>query len=125
EYRGIERREEIVVLRHYGAEIFADKLGVLAHRLAHRAKDDAELRELFLERRRHRDAVEHRVDGNAGERLALTQRDAELLVSAKQLGIDLVERFRPGILLGRGIVRGGLIVDRREMELGPIRLGHL
>ena len=62
EHGRIERREEIVVLRHHRAEIAADQLGVLAHRLAERAEDDAEFGELPLERRRDRDAVEHGID---------------------------------------------------------------
>ena len=42
----IERGEEIVALRHDRAEIFAHEIGMLAHRLAERAEDDAELGEL-------------------------------------------------------------------------------
>ena len=49
---------------------------------------------LRLEGRRDRDAVEDRIDGDAGEQLALAQRDAELLVGLEQLRVDLVEALR-------------------------------
>ena len=98
---------------------------MLAHRLAERAEDDAELRQLALERRRHRDAVEHRVYRDPGQHLAFPERNAKLLIGAQQLGIDLVERFRPAVLLWRRIIGGGLVIDRRQVELGPIGLRHL
>ena len=72
-----------------------------------------------------RDAVEHRVDRDAGQGRALLQRDAELLVGRQQFGIDLVEDFGPGWVLGGGIVGGSLVVDRRDVELRPVRLFHL
>ena len=57
--------------------------------------------ELFLEGGGHRDAVEHRVHGHAGQQLLLKQRNAELLVGAQNLGIDFVQALRP-IFLGFG-----------------------
>ena len=98
---------------------------MLEHRLAERAENDAELCQLALECRRHRDAVEHGIDRNPGQCLALAQRDSELLIGAQQLGIDFVQRFRAGILLRRGVIGGRLIIDRRQIELGPIRRRHL
>ena len=47
--------------------------------------------QLLVERGRHRDGVEHRVDGHAAEALLLVERDAELLERAAQLRIDFVE----------------------------------
>src|SRR6516165_12005026 len=86
----IQCREEIVVLRDYCPEIAADEIRVLAHRLAHRAEDDAELGEFFLEGCRYRNAVKDRIDGHPSERLAFAQRDPKLFIGAQQLGIDLV-----------------------------------
>src|SRR6266851_4774733 len=57
EYGGVESGEEIVVLRHDRTEILADQIGMFAHRLAERAKDDAHLAELRLEGGGDRDAV--------------------------------------------------------------------
>src|SRR5450759_3989705 len=48
-------------------------LRVLANGLGEGAEDDAHLGELLAERRRHRDAVEDRVDGHTGQPLALAQ----------------------------------------------------
>ena len=64
---------------------------MLPHRLAHRAEDDAELRQLVFEGGGDGDAVEHRIDGHPGERLALAQRDPQLFISTQQLRIDLVQ----------------------------------
>ena len=52
---------------------------MLPNRLGERAEDDAQLRQLAPERRRDRDAVEHRVDRDAGQQLLLVERDAELV----------------------------------------------
>ena len=64
---------------------------MLAHGLAERTENDAELSELRLECGRDGDAVKHGVDCDPLKALLFPQRDAELLVSAQQLGIDLVQ----------------------------------
>src|SRR5262249_37427730 len=89
--RRIQRREKIVVLWDNRPKIAADEIRVLAHRLAHRAEDDAELGELFLECCCHRNTVEDRIDSHPSEGLPLSQRDPELFISAQKLGIDLIE----------------------------------
>ena len=77
------------------------------------------------------DAVEHRVDRDlarafdAGEHLLLLDRDAELLVDAQDFGIDLVEAAELGLGLGRGVIIGVLVIDLRDVELGPVDLFHL
>ena len=76
-------------------------LGVLEHRLRHRAEDHAGLRQLVLEGRDDADAVEHRVDRDARQALLLVERDAELLVRLEQLGID-AGTARSGGLVGHG-----------------------
>jgi hypothetical protein len=53
---------------------------MIVHGLGERAEDNAEFAELLLERRRDRHAVEHGVDGDPGEPLALAQRNAEFFV---------------------------------------------
>ena len=85
------------------------------------------LLELVLERRGDRDAVEHGVDGDldAGEPLLLLQRDAELVVVSRELGIDLVEALELGLRLGRRVVDDVLVVDLRVIDHGPGRLGLL
>src|SRR5205814_1278408 len=94
----VQRREEVVAVRDDRAEVLLHELGVVVNRLRERAEDDPHLAELRLERRRDRDAVEHRVDGDAGEDLALAERDAELLVRREELRIDLVEALRSVLL---------------------------
>ena len=64
---------------------------MLAHRLAERTENDAELSELSLECGRDGYAVKHRVDRDPLKPLLLLQRNPELLVSAQQLGIDLLQ----------------------------------
>ena len=56
--------------------------------------------------------------------LALADRNAELLVGLENLGIDLVERLRPVVLLGRRVVIEVLVVDRAEIHPRPGRLAH-
>ena len=101
---------------------------MLADRLAHRAEDHPGLGQLLLEGGHHRDAVEHRVDRvlgralNAGQNFLLLQGDAELCVGGQKVRIDLVQAGGAILGLGRGVVVGVLVVDRRELDLGPGRL---
>ena len=68
---------------------------MIADRFGERTEDDADSGQLLPEGRGNRNAVEHRVDRDTGELLALPQRNAELLVGLEQLRIDLVQALRP------------------------------
>src|SRR6266566_1593944 len=125
EHRRVERREEVVVMRHDGAEVLLDQIGVLTDRLRDRHEDHAVFRELRLECRGDRHAVEHRIHRDAGQALLLLDRDPELLEGLDQFRIDLVERVELGPLLGGGVVTDRLIVDRPVLHVGPVRLAHL
>ena len=127
EDRRVERGVEIVGDRHDRAEILPHDLRIFADRLGDRAEDDAGLLQLLLEGGDDRDRIEHRVDGDpraldAGQHLALAERNAELLVGREQLGIDLVEALRALAALRRGVVVDVLEVDLRIVDLGPGRL---
>ena len=115
---------------------------MLAQRLGDRHEDHAGLLQLFLEGGGDRNRVEHRVDRDAPvavlgrlavlarlahdaeQRLALAQRDAELVVGLQDLRIDVGERLRRLEVLGRGVVVGVLIVDRAIVDARPVRLAH-
>ena len=125
EHGGIERGEEVVGIRHDGAEIPLDQVRTLAHRLGERAEDDALLGELVLERGGDGDAVEDRVDRDARQRGALLERDSQLLVRLEELRIDLVETLRAVVLrLRGGVVRDPVVVDRRVGDVRPTGLRH-
>ena len=90
-HRRIERREEIVGDGNHGAQIFAHQVAVVADRLGDRTEYHAGFGKLRLEGGHHRNRIEDGVNGDTREQLLLVQRNAELLVSLEQLGIDLVE----------------------------------
>src|SRR5215475_6873710 len=106
---------------------------MLTDRLRDRHEDHAGLFQFFLEGRRHRNGVEHRVDGNTrartiaalypGQDLLFAQRNSQLFVSAENLGVDLVERFQRRLLRRRVIV-DVLIIDFRIVHACPGRLAH-
>ena len=119
---------------------------MLAHRLRHRHEDHAGLLELRLEGRGDRNGIEHGVDrdpagtelaadriaverrrlalfAHAGENLLLFERNAELLVGAQDLRIDLVERGQR-LPLRRRIVIGVLVIDLGVVDARPGRLAH-
>ena len=85
-------------LSEYGTTVpryLPDELGMLLHRLGERAEDDAERRQLLLERRRHRHAVEDRVDGDAGRAASARRAGCPSLSNVRaDLGIDLVEALQ-------------------------------
>ena len=94
EDRGVQRREEVVRVRHDRAEVLPHQLGMVLHGLREGTEDDAQLPELLLEGRRHRDAVEDGIHGHAGEQLLLVERNAELLEGAADFRIHLVEALK-------------------------------
>jgi hypothetical protein len=97
---------------------------MLAHRLAERTEHDAELAELLLHRRPNAHRIEDRVDGHAGEKLLLVERNPQLLIGAKQLGVHVVQRLQRRHGLRRRVVRERLIVDGLVADVGPVRLLH-
>ena len=126
EDRAVQRSVEVVRHRHYGAQVLADELRVLLHGLRKRHEDDAHLGELVPEGRGHRDAVEHGIDGNTCEHLALVKRNAKLLVGREELRVDLVEALWSVVLaLRRGVVTDLLVVDRGVADLCPGWFFHL
>ena len=119
---------------------------MLAQRFRDRHEDYAGLREFFPKGRRHRNRVEHRIDGDTallalrlivfvvivalrlhdtGENVLLTQRNAELGVGRQNVRVDLVKRLGAvALFLGRGIIIEVLIVDLRIIDARPGRLRH-
>ena len=116
-------------------------------RFRDRHEQHAGLGQFRLERGGDRNRIEHGIDRDASQRgavlrflailpdvvarlldaeqrFALAQRNAELFVGAQNLGVDLVERFWPVLLLRRRVVVEVLIVDRAVLDLGPFRLLH-
>ncbi len=121
----VQGGEEIVVGRHDRADVLPHQVGVLLDGLGDRQEDHPVLLELFLERRRHRHAVEHRVDGDTGQPLLFLKRDTQLLEGLEQLRVHFVEALRTLGLLGSRVVVDRLVVDGRIRHIGPRRLGHL
>ena len=114
--------------RHHAPQPFLHHFGVFADRLADRAEDDPGLFQFGAECCGDRNAVKHRIHRHlagaldAGQHLLLLQRNAQLFVDAQDFGIDFVQTVDLGLCLGRGVVIGVLIIDRRHVQLGPI--GH-
>ena len=98
---------------------------MIAHGVREGTKDDAGFAELVLEGGRHRHAVEHRIDGNAGEPGAFMQRNAELGIRLEKLRINLVQTLRR--VHGRArrrVIRDVLVVDGFVVHVRPSRLLH-
>ncbi len=94
-------------------------------RFGERAEDHAGLGERRLEGRGDRDRVDDRVDGDIAEQLLLVQRDAELVEHLADLGIDVVHAVEHRLLPRRRPVADRLVVDRGDLQLGPVGLVHL
>ena len=91
EHRRIQRRIEVVRVRHHRPQILLHQFRMLLHRLRKRAEDHARFGQLRLERRRHAHAVEHRIHRHVGQQLLLRQRNPQLLVRPQNLRIQLVQ----------------------------------
>ena len=98
---------------------------MVLHRLRKRAEDDAGFGERVLKGRRYGYGIEDCVDGDTRERGALVQRDAEFLIGAQQLRVDVIKRFWCVVYrLRRRVVADVLKVDARVFDVGPLRLLH-
>src|SRR5438874_11328527 len=95
---------------------------MIANGFRERAEDNAHLRKLALKCRRHGYAVKHRVYSYSGEKFLLLQRNAELLISAQQLRINLFHALELRFLLRRSVISDVLIINGRVLYIGPLRL---
>ena len=96
---------------------------MLLHRFGEGAEDNSQISQLLLERGRHGDAVEHRIDRHTRQLLLLLERNAQLLVGAQDLRIEFLQALEAGLLFGRGVVDDVLVVDRPVLDVGPLWLG--
>jgi hypothetical protein len=95
------------------------------HSLGERAEDDAQLAQLLAKGGGDGDTVEDRVDGYTGEELLFLEGNPQLLVRPQQFRVDLVQALRSLLVrFGRRVVDDRLIIDRRVLDEGPIRLLH-
>ena len=125
EHGRVEGRKKVVAIRHDRPEILLHEVGMVPDRLGHRAEDHSRLLELLLVGRRHRYAVEHRVDGNPRELLLLLQRDSQLAERLQQFRVYVVETLRrvtAVLRLRSGVVVDIPVVDGIEFHLRPRRL---
>ena len=102
---------------------------MLAHRLGEGAEDDALLGQALAEGRSHAHGIEHGVHRHAAlglhasQHLPLVQRDAQLVEGFQQRGVDLVRAVF--VAFGRRPVDDVLEIDGRQLEVPPLRRGHL
>ena len=91
-HRRIECRKKVIGVGHHRAQVFLHQLRMILHCFGKRTENDPQLAQLCFERRRDRDTVEHRIDGDAGEQIPVRRRgNAELLVGLEQLRVDLFQ----------------------------------
>ena len=122
---GIQGGEEIVGIRHHGAQILADQFWELPHRFAEGAKNDSMLCELCFKRGGDGNTVKHGIHGDAGQPLLFAQGNAQLRISLQKLGIDFIETLGPvAFLFGSGVIDDLLVVDGRVADLRPGGLLH-
>ena len=117
---GIQCRIEIVTVRHDGTEILAYQVRILLHRLGERAEQDTQFSEFLAESGTHRDGIHHGIDRNTTQRCTLLKRDAELVKSLLQLGVNL--RLLLCLAARIGIIRYLLVIYLREADVAPRRL---
>ena len=124
-HRRVKRRKVIVRVWHHHTEILLHQVRMLLNRFSERAKDNALLSQLLLERGSHRNAIKHRIHSHPSQAFALLQWNSELLIGLQQLRIDLIQAPRPGALLfWRRIINRCLVVNRRVVHVRPRGLLH-
>ena len=105
EHSAIQSSEEIIALRHDGAQIFLHQFRMRLHCLTDRAEDDAILRQPILKGGRDRNTVKHRINRdwhapfggafastfNTRQNRLFPQRNAKLRIGAQQFRIHFIE----------------------------------
>ena len=95
------------------------------HGFRQRAENNASFFELVLKGGDHRYTVEYRIDRDACQHLLFQQRNAELVIGLQQLGVHLIQRLGPILgFLGCAVVTDFLVVNRRDVEMRPVRRIH-
>ena len=113
---------EVVAVGNDGAQVLPHQVGVLLHRLADGAEDDALLGQFLLEGGLHRHGVHDGIDGRPAQGQTLLQGYAKLVEHLLQLRVHLLV----GRLLGQrvGVVGDALVVHLRHMDVPPAGLLH-
>src|SRR5581483_10524082 len=96
---------------------------MLLHRFRERTEDHACFGELVLEGGRDGNAVKNGINRDSRQHLLFLQRNAELFISTKNLGIKLIEALELLLLLRRRVVRDSLIINGPVLDVRPSRFG--
>ena len=118
----VEGGEEVVAVRNDRAEVLAHEVGIFPYGFADGAEDDALLLEFFLKGSLHRYGVHHGINGYARQHHALFKRDAQLVESLHEFGVNLLLALALLLLCGVGIIGKVLIIYLREVDMRPIGL---
>ena len=122
EHGGIEGSEIVVTIRNHLPKILAHQVGMVLHRLADGAENDAFLGELFLESRLHRHGIHHSIHSRATQGKTLFERNAQFVESLHQFGVDFLALCIVLLLRRIGIVGNRLIVDVGQTKMSPCGL---
>ena len=122
EYRTVEGCEEVVAVGDDGTEIFAHEVGIFADGLADGAEHDTFFCQLFLKGGFDRYGIHDGIDGYAGQGHALFEGNAQFVERFHQLRVDFFLVGAAFFLCRVGVVRNTLVVDGREVDMGPIGL---
>ena len=125
EHRRVQGGVIVVRRRHHAAQVLPHQFGMVPHRFGEGTENHAGVRQFFLERGRHGNAVEYRIHGHPGQHFLLVQRDTQFLVGFQQFRVNLVQAFG-AVRFGfwSGVIGNGLVVDGRVMHVRPFRFGH-
>lgn len=95
------------------------------HGFADGTEYDAALRKFFLKGGLHGHRVHHGIHRRTAQCQTFLQRDSEFIEGFHQLGVYLIQRFRPVLLHAFrrvGIVGNGLVIYLRHLQVRPRRL---
>ena len=119
----VERRVEIVGIRHHRTQVFLHQIRMFLHGFAHGAENYSGLLQLLLIGGRNRYTIQHRIDSYAGQPRLLFQRYAQLAERLQHLRVNIFYALGPFFRrLGRGVVTDVLKIDGRVLNVSPGRL---
>ena len=124
-YSRVQGCKEIIAIAHHGTKVFFHQIRMLAYGFTHGTENNSLFHQCFLKGCLYRNRVHHSIDCHSAQRHLLFQWNTQFIKCLHQFRIDFVHALRTFLLLSRvGIIRNGLIIYFRNIEMSPCRHFH-
>ena len=119
----VQRGKKVVGIRDHRSHVFLYQVGMMFHRFAEGAENDAHLRQIFTKSSFHRNAVHHSIHRHSRQHFLLIEGNAEFIKGIEQFRIHFIQTFRC-IFSGCCKIGHILVINFRYGQMRPGRHLH-